>query len=299
VLGIGGGGDVFGALAVARRCEELGTQFVLGGVAWERIPIDPHPGPRPVAQIRGGEPLGRHAVLAGPTTSTPEGALFSEAHAAAHLDRPTVLIDITDGPAGAAEGIRAAAGLLGCDLVIYTDVGGDALASGDEPGLGSPLCDAVMLAAGLSLGTLTDGLIALIGAGCDGELTPAEVLGRIAALTRAGAWIGSSSVTAPHADDLERAATGSGTEASMLVVRCARGELGDAAIRGGRRTVPLSPLGAVIFTFDLESAAAELPLVAAVADAGDLDAATAALNAIGVRTELDYERERATETPPG
>ena len=31
VLGIGGGGDVVGALAVARLCESLGTPFALGG----------------------------------------------------------------------------------------------------------------------------------------------------------------------------------------------------------------------------------------------------------------------------
>ncbi len=290
VLGIGGGGDVVGALAVARRCEELGTQFVLGGVAWERLPIDPHPGPRPVAEIHHGEPLGRHAVLAGADTSTPEGVRFSEAHVAAHLERPTVLIDITDGPAGAAEGIRAAAGLLGCDLVVYTDVGGDALATGSEPGLGSPLCDAVMLAAGMQLGALLDGAIAILGAGCDGELTPDEVLGRVAALAAAGAWIGSSSVTPAIADDVERAAAATGTEASLQVVRCARGEVGEAEIRGGRRRVPLGPIGALTFCFDLEAATPELPLAVAVADAGDLDEADRALNGLGVRTELDYER---------
>ena len=135
-----------------------------------------------------------------------------------------MLIDITDGAAGAAEGISAAAGLLGCDLVVYADVGGDALATGDEPGLGSPLCDAVMLAAAIRLAPRLDGAIAVLGAGCDGELTLDEVLGRIAALAAAGAWIGSSSVTPAIADDLERAAAATGTEASMQMVRCARGE---------------------------------------------------------------------------
>ena len=33
VIGIGGGGDVVGALATARLCESLGTEFELGGVA--------------------------------------------------------------------------------------------------------------------------------------------------------------------------------------------------------------------------------------------------------------------------
>ena len=40
---------------------------------------------------------------------------------------------------------------LGCDAIVLLDVGGDVLAHGDEPGLASPLCDAVVLAAGLFL----------------------------------------------------------------------------------------------------------------------------------------------------
>ena len=303
MLGIGGGGDVVGALAVARRCEELGTQFVLGGVAWERLPIDPYPGPRAVAQIHDGEPLGRHAVLAGADTSTPEGVRFSESHVAAHLERPTVLIDITDGAAGAAEGVSAAAGLLGCDLVVYTDVGGDALATGDEPGLGSPLCDAVMLAAGIRLGAAgSTGRSPLLGAGCDGELTPDEVLGRVAALAAAGAWIGSSSVTSEIADDVERAAASTQTEASLQIVRCARGELGEAEIRGGRRRVPLGPVGALTFCFDLEARRSG----AAAGDGAVRErrrprqrAARGPERASASATELDYEARRAPSTPGG
>ena len=108
------------------------------------------------------------------------------------------------------------------------------------------------------------------------------MLGRIAALAAAGAWIGSSSVTPALADDLERAATATGTEASMQVVRCARGETGEAEIRGGRRTVPLGPVGAITFFFDVEAAAAELPLATAVAGTRELEGARRALNEIGV-----------------
>ena len=293
MLGIGGGGDVVGSLALARRCERLGTPFVLGGVAWERLPVDPVPGPRPVSQIVGGSPLGRHAVLAGPDTATPEGVRFSEAHVAAHLGAPTVLIDITDGPDGAADGIGSAAGRLGCDLVVYADIGGDAIAAGTEPGLGSPLCDAVMLAAGLRVGTRLDAVMAVIGAGCDGELELDEVLGRIATLAAAGAWIGSSSVDPAIADEIEAAAAATATEASMQVVHCARGATGTAEIRGGRRRVPLGPVGALAFCFDLATAAAELPLASAVLTAESLDAARQALRELGISTELDYELERA------
>ena len=277
MLGIGGGGDVVGALAVARRCAELGTPFVAGGVAWERLPIDPHPGPRSVDQIIAAEPLGDRAVLAGPGTRTPEGVRFSESHVAGHLGAPTVLVDVSAGPAGAASGVEAAAGALDCDLVVYVDVGGDAIATGREPGLASPL----------------DGILAVIGAGCDGELTVDEVLMQVAALGRAGAWIGSWSVGAELADELERAAKASGTEASAQVVRCARGEMGEVAIRRGRKRVALSPVGALTFAFDLATAADLLPLVGALREVDGLDAARDRIVAHGARTELDYERDAA------
>jgi hypothetical protein len=248
-----------------------------------------------MSQIVGADPLGRYAALAGPETATPEGVRFSESHVAEHLGAPTVLIDITEGPPGAAEAIGSAAGLLGCDLVVYVDVGGDAIADGHEPGLGSPLCDAVMIAGGLRLGARVDSALAVIGAGCDGELEPEEVLGRVAALAAAGTWIGSSAVRPPIADELEKAAQASGTEASMQVVHCARGVTGSAEIRRGRRRVPLGPLGAVAFYFDLAGAATELPLVQAMIAAEGLDAANAALRELGVGTELDYEINRAAE----
>jgi hypothetical protein len=293
VLGIGGGGDVVGALAIARHCEQLGTPFVLGGVAWERLVVDPVPGPRPLSQIAAGDPLGRCAVLAGPDTATPEGVRFSESHVAAHLGAPTVLIDITEGPGGVANGIGSAAERLGCDLVVYADVGGDAIAAGDEPGLGSPLCDAVMLAGGLRLADGPDAVVAVLGAGCDGELELGEVLGRIAALAAVGAWIGTSSVVPAVADELEAAAAATATEASMQVVHCARGVTGMATIRGGRRRVPLGPVGAQAFYFDLAAAAEELPLTRAVLGAESLEDARDALTKLGAATELDYELERA------
>jgi hypothetical protein len=293
VLGIGGGGDVVGALAIARHCEQLGTPFVLGGVAWERLVVDPVPGPRPASQIVGGEPLGRCAVLARSETATPEGARFSESHVAAHLGAPTVLIDITEGPGGAADGIGSAAERLGCDLVLCADVGGDAIAAGDEPGLGSPLCDAVMLAGGLRLPDRFDPVLAVLGAGCDGELELDEVLGRVAALAAAGAWIGTSSVAPAIADELEAAAATTATEASMQVVHCARGVTGTATIRGGRRRVPLGPVGAQALYFDLRAAADELPLTRAVLASDSLADARDALTELGAATELDYELEHA------
>jgi hypothetical protein len=298
VLGIGGGGDVVGALAVARLCEALGTPFELGGVAWERFAVDPFPGPRRLDEVRGGRRIAPAALLADPETTTPDGIGFSESRMAGFLDRETVLIDVWGGAAAVAEGIAAAAAELGCDLAVYVDVGGDALAHGDEPGLASPLCDSIMLAGAARAADAVEPLGAIFGPGCDGELSIEEVLDRVAALGRDGAWLGAWGLTPQSADELGAAAREVTTEASLQAVRCARGETGEAPIREGRRSVRLGPIGALTFFFDVAAALERnLPLARAVTEAEGLEAARDRLAALGVRTELDYERSRAHEGP--
>src|SRR5205085_12554315 len=113
--------------------------------------------------------------------------LFAESHMAAFLGEDTVLIDIGGGPGAISSGLAQAAATLEADLLVFVDVGGDVLAHGHEPGLGSPLCDAVMLAAAVHLER--DGhevLGAIFGPGCDGELTLAEVSARLADVATAG-----------------------------------------------------------------------------------------------------------------
>jgi hypothetical protein len=287
---------VVGALAVARFCESLGAEVVLGGVAWERFAIDPRPGPRPLEEIRGGERLEGGAVLADAGTTTDNGISFAESGVAEHLGTSTVLIDVTRGALGAADGVAAAMERLGCDLLLGVDVGGDVLGHGGEPGLASPLCDAVMVAATLRAALDQAPLLAVIGAGCDGELAVATVLDRVAALGRAGAWLGTWGISPQIAAELEQTAERVPTEASLQVARCARGETGVAPIRAGRREVELGPVGALAFFFDALAAIDALPLATAVRESASIDDARDALAARGVRTELDYERERAVGT---
>lgn len=260
--------------------------------------IDPHPGPRALAEVRNGRPLGEGALLAGPRTATSEGVPFCEARMAEFLGAETVLIDVSGGAGRAAAGIIAAVRELECDLVVYVDVGGDVLAHGDEPGLASPLCDAIMLAAAVRAAAEVAPLGAVFGPGCDGELTQDEVLERVAALARAGGWLGAFALDPGTAAELEAAARIVPTEASLQAVRCARGELGVAEIRAGRRRVRLGPLGALTFFFDpVIALEREAPLARAVAEADGIEAARGALAELGIRTELDYERSRAREGP--
>jgi len=299
-VGVGGGGDVVGALAAGELAARLGVPATVGGTTRERRPIDPRPGPRSLDEVTGARRLGSAVALAGPDTRGPGGFAFAESHMARFLGQPTLLVDPGPGPAAVGDGLADAARALDCDLVVLLDVGGDALAHGDEPGLASPLCDAVMLAAAPRLaarGVRTLG--AVLGAGCDGELEPAEVLARLAEVAAVGGSLGAWGLDAAAADRLEGAVGEVPTEASAQAVACARGELGPAPIRGGARTVERSPLGAVLFAFEPAAALASAARLAdAVRGADSLAHAQEMLNARGVRTELDLEREAAGARSP-
>jgi hypothetical protein len=264
----------------------------MGGVSWERLPIDPKPGPRPAGEVVEAQAIAPGILLAGADTRTVDGAVFAESRMAGLLGEPTVLVDVNMGPAPIAEGLAQAAQVLGVDLIVFVDVGGDVLGAGDEPGLASPLCDAVMLAAAALMqqrGTAVLG--AVFGPACDGELTIEELLGRLALLAGDGGLHAVEGLAPAVVDRIAEASAVIPTEASAQAVRCARGELGVTKIRRGRRAVYLTPLGAATVYFDparaLESAA---PLARAVLDASDLDDAQERLRTMGIRTELEYER---------
>lgn len=300
VIGIGGGGDVVGALATAEAARvHHGASPILGGVAWERFAIDPAAGPRASTEIIGAHELAPGVLLAGPDAGVRgERVRFAEGRMAELLGEGTVLVDPAGGPAAIAAGLAEATAALGSDLLVLIDVGGDVLARGHEPGLGSPLCDAVLLAAGGRLAAAGHPVLGgVFGPGCDGELTVAEVQERLALVAAAGGLAGARGITPPVADRLEAAIAAVPTEASAQAVRAFRGETGTAVIRGGQRTVELSPAAALTHYFDVEIAiASACRLARAVDSAVALEAANDALHAIGVRTELDVERELAGRT---
>src|SRR5512145_3460453 len=64
VVGVGGGGDVVGALAAARFLELMGLTFTLGGLSWERLVHDPVPGPRKLSEVRNVAVLHPYAWMA-------------------------------------------------------------------------------------------------------------------------------------------------------------------------------------------------------------------------------------------
>ena len=77
-------------LVVVVRHRALGTDAVVGGLTWERRPVDPLPGPRRLDEISGATPLHAAVALATPQTTGPGGFRFCEADMSAFLGEPVV-----------------------------------------------------------------------------------------------------------------------------------------------------------------------------------------------------------------
>jgi hypothetical protein len=295
VLGMGGGGDIVGALATAEHARIYDrAEPIVGGVTWERRPIDPVAGPRSVDEIVDALELAPAILLAGPGTKVRDrDVYFAESRMAAALGQQTVLIDVNQGPQTVADGLATAAHKLDRDLIVFVDVGGDLLAQGDEPGLRSPLCDALMLAVASRLSDAGHPVLAAIfGVGCDAELTPEEVFARLSDVAAAGGFAGARGLTEPVVQRLEQAMELVPTEASAQAVHAYRGASGRVTIRGGTRTLELTPSAAVTFYLDVAiTMRIAGKLAKALNEATSLQDANAALNALGVRTELDLESQ--------
>ncbi|HEY7318011.1 MAG TPA: DUF1152 domain-containing protein [Candidatus Binatia bacterium] len=294
VIGVGGGGDVVGALAAGRFLEFCGLEFILGGLSWERYVFDPVPGPRMLSEVENVRVLHPRVWMANSETRTKTGVFFAESKMAAVLDREILLVDINGGVDAVVQGLEAAMQEFKTDLLVGLDVGGDSLAQGHEPGLRSPLADSVMLAAYAELerrGRRT--LWAVFGYGSDGELTVDEVESALNQLAAAGGWLGTTSLTPRIAAELSKVIKTVSTEASAIPVHCFHGAWGETKIRTDQRTVKLTPLTALIFFVSADRLFQTLSRPAqAVSQSNSLEAANDALHALGIRTELDLERDR-------
>jgi hypothetical protein len=293
VVGVGGGGDVVGALAAARFLEFCGLEFILGGLSWERSVVDPIPGPRMLSEVESVRVLHPYAWMANPQSQTRTGVFFAESKMAAFHGEEVLLVDINGGVKGVIDGLEAAIEELKPDLLVGLDVGGDSLAQGHERGLRSPLADAVMLAAFTELAKRHRTLWGVFGYGSDGELTVDEIERALSKIAAAGGLLGSWSLTPKIAAELEEVIKTVPTEASAIPVQCFRGAWGESKIRGGQRSVKLTPLTVLMFFMSATVLFHTLSRPAqALLASSSLEEANEALHAIGIKTELDLERER-------
>ena len=123
-------------------------------------------------------------------------------------------------------------------------------------------------------------------------MTTSEIEAALAKLSAAAGLLGAWSLTPKITAEIEEVIKTVPTEASAIPVRCFRGAWGDGQIRRGQRHVRLTPLTALTFFMSATTLYETLSQSAqAVRASASLDEANDALHAIGIRTELDYERE--------
>lgn len=175
-IAAGGGGDAVTAAVLARKMPHLDVAAIMS-YSWDRLMIDPTPGPRRAADFAGLIDHGGIHELT-PAAVLRTGGLSTLPRLTQHIDLPILLIDIDAGVSGLADQIRKAAAAFGAAEVIIVDVGGDILAAGHEPGLRSPLADSTVLAAAVEAGLPSQILVA--GVGLDGELSTSEANLRLA-----------------------------------------------------------------------------------------------------------------------
>jgi hypothetical protein len=195
---------------------------------------------------------------------------------------------------------RRLAKRLDLDAIILVDGGTDILMRGDEAALGTPVEDATSLAAVHATPVATR-LVASIGFGVDSYhgVNHVQVLENIAALDRAGGYLGAFSVAsqsreaALYRDAVAHAAASTPGRSSLVngqIAAALAGEIGDVPLDRPSRTTPLfvNPLMAMYFTFDL---------AALVAQSLYLDRIRATDDLLHVSHIIDRYRDEITPRP--
>ena len=280
----GGGGDALAAAILHRALRGRDPATILT-YAWDRLSVDPLPGPRAVGDFDDLRPLdgGNFAFTADTKPRPPSGSTLPRL--AAELPDTLVLLDPTGGAVGMRQQVARLVESVGANAVTVVDVGGDAIARGDEPGLRSPLADALSLAACTDLPVPVTVLVA--GPGLDGELSEAQVLD---AVDRPPAF-------RLRPDDIEpfrQILDWHPSEATALLAAAAIGLRGRVEIRDAGLVVPLTDTSATVYALPLDDALALNKLAAAISATTSLDDAEQVTRDTCGFSEIDYERTEGT-----
>lgn len=247
----GGGGDPLGT-CIAASVISPGTRSTIATYAWERLEVDPTPGP---LGFRDFTRLATSAagVFVGEATGALPPAGSTLPALAAELPARLLLLDPWQGVNALADQIRQALA-RGFEHVRIVDIGGDILTHGREDTLCSPLVDALTMAACHLAGAPATVYVA--GPGVDGEIPQEELLGRLPgpALT----------VSADDVDTVAGALVWHPSEASALFAAAVHGVRG--TVRTVERRLDLTEESARIHHLPLADAMAHNPVAQALAE---------------------------------
>ena len=321
VLGCGGGGDIAGCLPLAKWLHSSHTKITLASLTWERSAVIEGYGPRPFSEISGlvsfdnqkylqtyfpdiegrntnPEKLGEiKSVKLGDESTVirteTKDVLMQATRVAKVLQQPVVYLDINHGVKQLVEDLNEVISLLGIDGVICLDVGGDVLARGNEPGLSSPLADAISLACCAQI--KVPSLLAIYAPNCDGELTLEELADYFEEFDQEGLLIGMRSHSSDEMEYLKSILEQGDviTEASRQPLHFFHGNRGESAIRGGKRHVSLNPAIMATYFFKLPELLSYCPLAQALLDNTSLlDANALLLDEFRLISEYEFEKRQ-------
>ena len=284
IVAAGGGGDAITAAALAPILQ-LAEPVVLT-YSWDRLMIDPVPGPRSAAEFTGLSHLAPHVLEVLPSTTPVSPAASSLPRLAGDLPARLLLFDPAGGTVGMAEQIRAAADFFRATGIAVLDVGGDVLTDGTDPGLRSPLADQLALAACVRAALPTRLMIA--APGLDGELPPQVILARLRAL---------AAEQLPHLNSSGLASVRDvfrwhPSEASGLLAAAADGRWGLVEVRDAGDQVMLSADTTALFAVDAK-AAVEVTPATHLLDTRSLAEAEAIVREVTGISEIAYETKKA------
>jgi len=287
MIAAGGGGDAVAAAMIA-ACRSSEPANILT-YSWDRLLIDPLPGPRDPSSFEGLEKAGRYnyRMLPKSVTKPPSGSTLPRL--ANELPATLWLIDPRRGAVGLSDQIRELIRLLNIDAIEVVDVGGDILASKPEHTAHGALADTLVLAGIGAVGADTKVLLA--GMGLDGESSPEYLSSRIKEVGSQAAF----DVSREAVEDFRRVFEWHPSEVTGLLWAAAMGARGVAEIRSAGLRVSLAHESTRIDIASAKDIILNNPLVAAVADTRSLLEAEAALRSIGCPSEIDFERMKASK----
>ncbi|MEV6803337.1 DUF1152 domain-containing protein [Streptomyces sp. NPDC051132] len=291
IVAAGGGGDAVAAVMLHAALYGDGDPVVIFTYAWDRLPIDPVPGPRGPGNFSGLEPVTR-SVWSVPATARPVAPAGSTLpRLAAELRHTFALLDPHHGAEGITRQLEELVEHLSPRSVDLLDVGGDILAEGDEPTLRSPLADALTLAACCQVNAPIRLLVA--GPGLDGEIPADELRPLLGPLVH--------TFTARDVEVIGEVLEWHPSEATAMLAATARGVRGVCEVRDAGLPVPLTDEGPTVHEVDLDEAVGRNRLARALMTTAALDEAEAYSREICGFSEIDYERDKAArvaEQPP-
>lgn len=283
IVAAGGGGDAVAAAMLHAAIYGGEDQAVILTYAWDRLLIDPLPGPRRPDDFTGLRRL-TPAVWAVPAEARPIAPAGSTLpRLAADLPHTLTLLDPSGGAEGLTHQLEDLVSHMEPESIDLLDIGGDILARGDEPTLKSPLADALTLAACCQVNAPVRLLVA--GPGMDGELKPEDLGDVLGAVVH--------TFTASDTDAISAVLEWHPSEATALLAAAARGVRGTCEIRDAGLPVPLTDESPRVHEVDLDDAINRNELARAVMATAHLDEAEAHSREICGSSEIDYERNKA------